>query len=429
MVVVLTAPVRATVFTWDGSLVSEAWDASSGGDSNWNIAGFPDSDDVLVFDGTAADFVIDLNGNRSVQSFSISGANGHTFNNDTLTLINANISAVGDATHTFNSNVTLSSDSIWNIGGATTLDLNGSLGGAFDLTKGGTGTLVLGGANAGYTNDITVAKGTLQAGDSNSLSDSTNVQVNAGATLQIVGGETFGGISGAGNVILDANANIGNNDVNTIVSGVISGTANLQKSGTGNLTLSGANTYSGGTILNGGIVEFFADANLGAASGSLTFDGGDLRWNDSSFDLDPNRAITLNAGGGTIRTSSFDTTISQPITGTGSLTKHGTGGTLTLTGANTYSGGTTINNAGTLQIGDGGTTGKISGDVLINHAGADLVFNRSNALTYGGVISGAGSLRKEGAGTLTLTGANTHSGGTTINGGTRPCRTIRMFSA
>ena len=77
------------------------------------------------------------------------------------------------------------------------------------------------------------------------------------------------------------------------------------------------------------------------------------------------------------------------ISGTGTLTKTGTG-TLTLTGANTYTGGTTIS-AGTLQLGNGGTTGSVAGNIVDNGA---LVFNRSDALTYGGVISGTGTLTK-----------------------------------
>ena len=63
-------------------------------------------------------------------------------------------------------------------------------------------------------------------------------------------------------------------------------------------------------------------------------------------------------------------------------------GTLTLTGANTYTGGTTIT-AGTLQLGNGGTTGSITGNVVNNGA---LVFNRSDTLTFAGVISGTGAL-------------------------------------
>ena len=80
-------------------------------------------------------------------------------------------------------------------------------------------------------------------------------------------------------------------------------------------------------------------------------------------------------------------TFGDVISGTGSLTQLG-GGTLTLTGANTYTGGTTIS-AGTLQIGNGGTTGSIVGNLTDNTA---LAFDRSDAVTFGGVISGSGSL-------------------------------------
>ena len=106
-------------------------------------------------------------------------------------------------------------------------------------------------------------------------------------------------------------------------------------------------------------------------------------------------------------------TIGQVISGTGSVRQNGAG-TTTLTGNNTYSGGTTIN-AGTLQVGNGGTTGALGTGNITNNAA--LVINRSNAVTFGQVISGTGTLTKLGAGTTTLTGANTYSGTTTISAG------------
>jgi len=74
---------------------------------------------------------------------------------------------------------------------------------------------------------------------------------------------------------------------------------------------------------------------------------------------------------------------------------------------------TTIN-LGTLQIGNGGTTGSIIGDVIDN---GSLVFNRSDDVTFNGIVSGSGSLEQAGKGTLTLTGANGYSGGTQVSAG------------
>src|SRR5277367_5099814 len=93
-------------------------------------------------------------------------------------------------------------------------------------------------------------------------------------------------------------------------------------------------------------------------------------------------------------------TVPGAITGTGSLTQMGVaGGTLVLTGANTYVGGTTIA-AGVLQLGDGGTTGSIAGNV--SNSGV-LAFDRSDTLTFPGLIAGSGEVSQIGSGTTILT--------------------------
>ena len=102
------------------------------------------------------------------------------------------------------------------------------------------------------------------------------------------------------------------------------------------------------------------------------------------------------------------------ISGSGNLQKL-TGGTLTLTGDSSYTGATTIA-AGTLQLGNGGTTGGIVGDVTNN---GTLVFNRSNDLILAGAISGPGALSQLGSGTTTLSGnSSAFSGSTTVTNGT-----------
>ncbi|MEI6258154.1 MAG: autotransporter-associated beta strand repeat-containing protein, partial [Planctomycetota bacterium] len=100
------------------------------------------------------------------------------------------------------------------------------------------------------------------------------------------------------------------------------------------------------------------------------------------------------------------------VSGTGAVMKQGTG-TLTLTGANTYTGATAIT-TGSLSVGTGGTTGSIIGDVTNN---GTLIFNRSDASTYSGIISGTGAVTKLGGGTLTFSGSSGYTGLTSINSG------------
>jgi len=106
-------------------------------------------------------------------------------------------------------------------------------------------------------------------------------------------------------------------------------------------------------------------------------------------------------------------TFAGAISGTGALVQSGSG-TLTLTGNNTYTGNTTIS-AGMLQIGNGGTSGSITGNVTDN---GSLAFDRSDSVSFGGVVTGSGALAQLGSGTLILTGNNTFTGGTTISAGT-----------
>ncbi|MFC6447739.1 autotransporter domain-containing protein [Shinella zoogloeoides] len=121
---------------------------------------------------------------------------------------------------------------------------------------------------------------------------------------------------------------------------------------------------------------------------------------------------TIRVGDGT--NAAHSATIASALTGASRLVKDDLG-TLILTGANSYSGGTAIN-AGTLQIGNGGTSGSIAGNVQNN---GTLAFNRSNDLTFGGQISGSGGIWQMGSGTTTLTGNSAaFTGGTDVAAGT-----------
>src|SRR5262249_30053190 len=103
-------------------------------------------------------------------------------------------------------------------------------------------------------------------------------------------------------------------------------------------------------------------------------------------------------------------TLSAAVSGIGTLSKPGAR-TLILSGTNAFAAGTGIMN-GTLQIGNGGFTGSIAGDIPNNAA---LVFNRAGALTYAGVIDGTGTVTQAGSGILTLSGANLYTGATAVN--------------
>ncbi|ARS29523.1 autotransporter outer membrane beta-barrel domain-containing protein [Sphingomonas sp. KC8] len=169
-----------------------------------------------------------------------------------------------------------------------------------------------------------------------------------------------------------------------------------------------------GTAANRAILE---TSQIGAGLGTvnLTIDGGVLRatedTDDFFVDFDAHN-ITLGTNGGVIDTDGHDIGISPRFVGAGNLIKDGIG-TLTLTGDNSYGGGTTIN-AGTLQLGDGGTSGSIVGNVTNDGL---LAFNRSNTLTFAGTITGAGGVVQQGPGTTVLTADNSYRGATTVMAG------------
>jgi len=137
------------------------------------------------------------------------------------------------------------------------------------------------------------------------------------------------------------------------------------------------------------------------------------------------RLAATTGGGLTIAGTIADDSASSVLAGQGYTAGSGVGaalvigtpsqtGTVTFSGANTYSGGTTIS-AGTLQVGGGGATGSITGNIANNAA---LAFNRSDAVTFAGTISGTGTLQKLGAGVLTLSAANSYVGTTAVDAGT-----------
>ena len=301
----------------------------------------------------------------------------------------------------------------------------------------------------------------------------TGVDITANRTITLAANRTIGNISftdltTASNNLLITGANTLTLDVSTgvpqitvsnqtlSINSVIAGNEGFNKSGAGTLTLSGNNTFSGNvTWSSAGGGTIVANNNNALGSGTVAINGNGsalqlangitvsnamtvggngnakiLRLADgatsgtyagnivNSEDVGSN--FDLNAGtGGTLTVSGI---ISSGVAAAG-MDKQGAG-TVTLTAANTYTGTTTVG-AGTLSLGNGGTTGRLTAtSSIVISTGANLTINRSNAFSQatdlgaGVLISGAGGFTQAGAGTTTLTAANTYTGTTAIKNGT-----------
>jgi autotransporter-associated beta strand protein len=350
------------------------------------------------------------------------------------------------------------------------------------LTMTGTGTWALSGANT-YSGITTVAAGgTLQFAREVSLYN--DVAANWTATSIVVGGTLALNVGGAGEftaadvttllglgtatggfqsgsaIGLDTtNASGGNFAYNAAIVNP-NGGANalgLTKLGTGWLTLTAANTYTGGTTINGGTLKLSGAGTLGNSSGALTVNtGGTLDLNAASQGVgnltgsggavvnNGGSAVTLsigNANGGGGNYSGVIADNNNSTSGTVALTKIGTG-TITVSGANTYTGVTTVS-AGTLRIGasgcladtgtlivNGGTFGlqtfnETVGAVTLSSGsitGSGGILNGSSYNIQSGSISailaGTATLVKSTSGIVTLSGANSYTGATVVNGGT-----------
>jgi autotransporter-associated beta strand protein len=347
------------------------------------------------------------------------------------------------------------------------------------LTKAGTGTLILSGANT-YTGQTLVNDGTLQIAADNvgtvgSITSSAvgrgSLSLNGGgissvdtAARTILNATTIGGNLVIGDTVnnglmtFSSTVNLGGATRSLTVTsdalfnGVVSN-GGITKLGTGTLTLSGANTYTGQTSVNGGVLSISSNANLGAAAtgATLNLNDGTLRatatvglWNGTPGTN--NRDIVLGGTAGTFEVTGVNETLSiaGAITGTGGLTKIGPGfleiRQATYTGATNVNAGTlsfgaaidplnsafNVGSSGTLDInGFSSTIGSLSGSGTVTNTSGPATVSVgsitgnttfSGKLTNG--LSGGLSLNKIGGDTLTLTGAaNDYTGTTTISGG------------
>jgi autotransporter-associated beta strand protein len=315
--------------------------------------------------------------------------------------------------------------------------------GTGNFTKSGNGVLTLTGRST-HAGTTTVAAGTLIEGVDDALSTVSSLTVASGATLDVNGHrQTVSGLTGSGKLKLtgsNADFEVHNADVDTF-DGVISGSGHFTKGGGGTLTLTGKNSYTGGTSVTGGALvvtrpngDYAVDSSLeaqisttqnltGAISGSglviksgagtlyltgaNTYTGGTKVSSGRLIDLNPHGAYSLNTGSVLELRAVAAQSFSGVVTGPGSLDKNGLG-TLTLTGKNNYTGGTTVS-AGRL------IDQNPHGDYVVNTA---LEFANTANANLSGMISGTGSLTKSGVGSLTLSGTDSHTGGTTVAAGT-----------
>jgi outer membrane autotransporter protein len=215
---------------------------------------------------------------------------------------------------------------------------------------------------------------------------------------------------------------------NSTLSGIISGPGSFTKTGLGTLTLYGLNTYEGGTVCREGVVNVVSDANLGAASGGLTFNGGGLQ---AGAGLTSARTVTLEADGGSFHTgtgSAVTSTLSGAISGTGAWQIEGLG-KLLLRGVNTYEGGTILK-GGTLNVLSNDNLGSATGPLTFNggtlQTGAPLTAARILAVlgsggafdtngfasNLSGSLYGYGALTQRGTGSITFSADGSPFAGT-----------------
>ncbi|EAU6527990.1 autotransporter outer membrane beta-barrel domain-containing protein [Salmonella enterica] len=387
----------------DGTLVASNVDALGSGDVTNN---------ATLEMNTGGDFINNIGGTGRVEksgddTLTLSGSN--TYTGGTLisdgTLVASNVEALGTGDVTNNATLEL------NTGGT----FDNAISGSGQVVKSGDDVLTLSGANS-YSGGTLISDGTLVASNVEALgtgdvTDDATLELNTGGTFDnaiggsgnvvksgadtltlsgsnsYTGGTTIsGGTLVASNVEALGTGDVTNNATLELNTGGdfinnIGGTGRVEKSGDDTLTLSGSNTYTGGTLINGGTLVASNVEALGTG------------------DVTDNATLALNTGG----------TFDNAISGSGQVVKSGDE-TLTLSGTNSYTGGTTIS-GGTLVATNVEALG--SGDVT-----DDATLELNTGGTFDNAISGSGKVEKSGDKTLTLSGANSYTGGTLISGGT-----------
>jgi autotransporter-associated beta strand protein len=357
------------------------------------------------------------------------------------------LTVTGGATYIVNANDTIASlagagNTVLNanltFGNAVDTTISGVISGTGSLTKEGGSAVTLAGNNT-YTGTTTINAGTVALAANDVIANSSNVVINGGTldlgthsdTVAAVTVGVNGGTITSSTGVLTGSSYTFNNISPALISARLAGSGSLTQAGGGATTLSGLNSYSGGTFLSAGSVIVASDANLGNASGSITFNGGTLN-SIASFTLSATRSISL-LGNAIFNVNASTTLIyNGGITGSGPLTKTGLG-TLILGGNNTYTGSTAINtgaititgslaDTADVTVASGASYNANSADTINSilgsgtaNLGANLTLSSNLDFEFGGAFTGSGSLRKTGSATLTLSGDSSFTGNLVLN--------------
>jgi fibronectin-binding autotransporter adhesin len=404
----------------------------------------------------------------SAQTLTLTGGGGNTYAGTiggagALTLSSGNQTLNGALSHSGGVNVTgtgiltLGSVSstytgVTAIGGTNGRSLLVTANNALGATGIGNETTVGTSGQLGFSGGITYSATEKVVGSGAGRSDSGQgafTSANRGFIQSVSGSNTF-----AGNIELsaDGQSRIGTQDgasltltgTITQASGVTTGSVLFRAGNTGGdfITLSNAGNSFGGDsrVFSGAGAGNWAGVRLGVSNAlptNLTIAASAINSGGTALDLN-GKDQTLNGlvsgdFGGQMTIVNMDTvnpstlTLNPSVDKSSTTTLIGGGGglgvinvvksgnfTQTLAGANTYTGTTTIS-AGTLQIGSNGTSGTLGTGNVTNNAA--LVFNRSDNISVGNIISGTGTVTKSGGGTLTLLGTQTYAGATTVSAG------------